>query len=196
MNKKAQRILDATVLLFLRDGVKKVTMDEIAESAKASKVTIYKYFSDKDTLYLEVGKHILSRQAGLLEDVAALPQSLTAKFHAALEVVSAFTDSGKFALCGELAAYNPSVDAELAAYGQVYRNTLYTLIDEGMAAGRMKRELDREMIFRYVDMGVMYYQQNAAYRAKMRGDGAFRERYLLFFVKNIFADGAAVLAGS
>ena len=195
MNKKAKKILDATTLLFLRDGVKKVTMDEIAESAKASKVTIYKYFQDKDTLYLEVGKHILAEYAARLRAVAASRDPLTDKYYAALDSISAFADSGKFALCGELAAYNHAVDTELALYTQAYRGALYALIDEGLAAGRMKAGLDREMIFHYVDMGVLYYQQNAQYRTKMRGDNVFRERFMRFFIGGIFAGGAGVVSG-
>ena len=57
MNKKENKILNTTINLFIRDGIKKVTMDDIAEYAKSSKVTVYKYFVDKDTLYSQ------SRQA-------------------------------------------------------------------------------------------------------------------------------------
>jgi AcrR family transcriptional regulator len=52
MNIKAEKILNTTIKLFIHEGVKKTTMDEIAEKANVSKVTIYKYFIDKDTLYL------------------------------------------------------------------------------------------------------------------------------------------------
>ncbi len=194
MHKKAQKILDTTVRLLLRDGVKKTTMDDIAESASVSKVTVYKYFTDKDTLYLEVGKTILAEHSAQLSAIAALRAPLFAKFGAALECISAFADSGKFALCGELAACNPAVDTELARHRETYRSTLYTLIEEGMAAGRMNPRLTRDMIFLYIDMGVAYYQQNEAYRGKMRGDSAFQKRFMEFFIGNIGADGTASLA--
>ena len=58
MNKKADKILDTTIRLFIRDGIRKITMDDIAENSHVSKVTIYKYFVDKDSLYFEVSKHI------------------------------------------------------------------------------------------------------------------------------------------
>ena len=37
MNKKAKKILNSTIRLFIRDGVKKITMDDIAENSNASK---------------------------------------------------------------------------------------------------------------------------------------------------------------
>ena len=114
MEKKALKILDATTRLFLRDGIKKVTMDEIAESAKASKMTVYKYFSDKDTLYLHVGRQILQAHAAQLAAVAASRATVYQKFGAALDCIASFADGGRFALCGELAAYNPALDAEWA----------------------------------------------------------------------------------
>ena len=193
MNKKAQKILDTTTRLFLRDGVKKVTMDEIAGAAKASKVTVYKYFADKDTLYLHVGRAIAAEYAAQLRAVTASREPLVAKLRAAVDSIAAFSDSGNYALCGELAAYNHAVETELAAYGQACRDTLYTLIDAGLSAGCMKPGLDRDTLYHYIDMGVVYYRQNAEYRAKLNNDPAFQARYMRFFIGNIFADGAAVL---
>ncbi len=193
VHKKAEKILEATTLLFLRVGVKKTTMDEIADAAKASKVTVYKYFADKDTLYLHVGKRMLTDHAAELRAVAASQATVFQKFGAALDSISTFADSGRFALCAELAAYNHTLDAELARYREIYRETLYALIGEGMAAGRMRPHLDRDMIFCYIDMGVVYYQQNEAYRRRMRDDEAFQKRFMHFFIENICAGGEAAL---
>ncbi len=193
MTAKAQKILDTSIRLFLRDGVKKVTMDEIAEAAKASKVTIYKYFTDKDTLYLHAGRHMLEEHMRALAAAAAPGAPLRHRFYAALDAVSAFADDGMFALCRELAEYNHAVDAELAAYRQASQDVLCALITEGIGAGYIRGDLSRDMIYHYIDMGITYYQQNEEYRRKLRTDGDFRSRFMLFFVGNIFVDGAAIL---
>lgn len=195
MNAKERKILDAAIRLFLRDGVKKVTMDEIAEAAKTSKVTIYKYCTDKDTLYLRVGRHILSEHMRTLGGAAAPGAPLRHRFYAALDAVSAFADGGMFALCQELAEYNRAVEGELREYRQASQEVLCALIAEGIADGYIRGDLSRDMIYHYIDMGITYYQQNAEYRQRLRTDGEFRARFMLFFVGNIFVDGAAVLAG-
>jgi TetR/AcrR family transcriptional regulator, mexJK operon transcriptional repressor len=52
--RKRQAILHAARDLFLRNGYAGTSMDEVALMAEASKVTIYKHFSDKHTLFIAV----------------------------------------------------------------------------------------------------------------------------------------------
>jgi len=46
------RILKSAELLFLRLGIKSVTMDDIANELGISKKTIYLHFTDKDQMHL------------------------------------------------------------------------------------------------------------------------------------------------
>jgi AcrR family transcriptional regulator len=48
------RIKNSALELFTKDGADQVSMDEIAERAEVSKVTIYKYFHSKEDLHREV----------------------------------------------------------------------------------------------------------------------------------------------
>ena len=48
---KLERIKQAALELFAAHGADRVSMDEIAEKANVSKVTIYKYFGSKEDLY-------------------------------------------------------------------------------------------------------------------------------------------------
>jgi TetR/AcrR family transcriptional regulator, mexJK operon transcriptional repressor len=51
---KRQAILHAARELFLRKGYAGASMDEVAGTAEVSKVTIYKHFSDKRSLFVAV----------------------------------------------------------------------------------------------------------------------------------------------
>ena len=59
LSNRSQKKVDSIVLhasrLFVQHGYHKVTMESIAQYANVSKVTLYKYFSDKQALY----EHIL-----------------------------------------------------------------------------------------------------------------------------------------
>jgi AcrR family transcriptional regulator len=57
--RKRQAILHAARDLFLRKGYAGTSMDEVAFMAEASKVTIYKHFSDKQTLFIAVVTHAI-----------------------------------------------------------------------------------------------------------------------------------------
>ena len=60
LSKRSQRKVDSIIehasLLFVRHGFHKVTMESIAQYANVSKVTLYKYFRDKQALY----EHIIT----------------------------------------------------------------------------------------------------------------------------------------
>lgn len=51
------KILESAMQLFIKHGIKSITMDEIAESMSISKRTIYEHFKDKNTLVFECLKH-------------------------------------------------------------------------------------------------------------------------------------------
>lgn len=52
--RKRKAILDAGTAIFLRDGYLGASMDEIAHLADVSKQTIYKQFTSKEALFLEI----------------------------------------------------------------------------------------------------------------------------------------------
>jgi AcrR family transcriptional regulator len=79
--RKRQVILDAGRRLFLEKGYTGTSMDEVAAVAAVSKVTVYKHFSDKQTLFVAVvtdaideaksGSVTLVDQLGTSTDVAS-----------------------------------------------------------------------------------------------------------------------------
>jgi TetR/AcrR family transcriptional repressor of mexJK operon len=52
--RKRRAILDAATTLFLRNGYRGTSMDEIAALAAVSKQTVYKHFADKASLFSEI----------------------------------------------------------------------------------------------------------------------------------------------
>jgi AcrR family transcriptional regulator len=193
MNKKAQKILSGAIKLLIQDGIKKVTMDEIAENAKVSKVTIYKYFTDKDTLYLEISRYIFSNYRSQLNNIIASKESIIKKLYTFLDIISNFTNRGELPLCWELSKYNSEIGSEYESYLQTYKSTMLTLIDEGRKNHLIKGDIDSDLIFHYIDMGVVYYQQNLEYRSKMLHDINFQKEFLWFYIQNIFVDGSNIL---
>jgi TetR/AcrR family transcriptional regulator, mexJK operon transcriptional repressor len=52
--RKRRAILEAGTTLFLRNGYRGTSMDEIAATAGVSKQTVYKHFADKESLFSEI----------------------------------------------------------------------------------------------------------------------------------------------
>tara|TARA_B100000508_G_scaffold141097_1_gene147033 strand:+ start:133424 stop:134077 length:654 start_codon:yes stop_codon:yes gene_type:complete len=54
MEKKQLEIIENAAEMFLKHGIKSVTMDDLAKGLGVSKKTIYKYFDDKDDLITKI----------------------------------------------------------------------------------------------------------------------------------------------
>ncbi|HKH16809.1 MAG TPA: TetR/AcrR family transcriptional regulator [Solirubrobacteraceae bacterium] len=52
--RKRRTILEAATTMFLRNGYRGTSMDEIAALAAVSKQTVYKHFADKESLFSEI----------------------------------------------------------------------------------------------------------------------------------------------
>jgi TetR/AcrR family transcriptional repressor of mexJK operon len=52
--RKRRAILEAATTIFLRNGYRGTSMDEIAARAGVSKQTVYKHFADKERLFTEI----------------------------------------------------------------------------------------------------------------------------------------------
>ncbi len=62
-SKRRTGLIDAAEALFLENGIADATMMNIAERAGVSRVTVYRYFSERDHVAYEVAGRMLSRLA-------------------------------------------------------------------------------------------------------------------------------------
>jgi len=60
-------ILDAAEKLFLQNGLEKTTMLEIAGQAGITKVTLYRYFANRDEIALAIHVRMLNKISSLIE---------------------------------------------------------------------------------------------------------------------------------
>ncbi|MFE6840499.1 TetR/AcrR family transcriptional regulator, partial [Streptomyces sp. NPDC057705] len=66
-----ERILDAAEELFLREGVRAVGVQAIAEQAKTTKMALYRHFATKDALIEEWLRIVAAGYATAFDQVAA-----------------------------------------------------------------------------------------------------------------------------
>ncbi|MQA95413.1 MAG: TetR family transcriptional regulator [Streptosporangiales bacterium] len=69
---KRQQITEAALSLFLRNGYGKTSMDQIAADAGVSKQTVYKQFSDKETLFQEIARGVTANSDHILGELATV----------------------------------------------------------------------------------------------------------------------------
>jgi TetR/AcrR family transcriptional repressor of mexJK operon len=69
--RKRRAILEAGREVFMRGGYEGTSMDEVAAVAKVSKQTVYKHFSDKQTLFAEIVNNDMEGRADELAQALA-----------------------------------------------------------------------------------------------------------------------------
>lgn len=186
MNAKQEKILITTIKLFIQYGIKKTTMDDIAHTANVSKVTIYKYFGDKDSLYLAVGTSIFEHYLFLLKEQVNQEEPLDKKLIRVMDTLTDFVASDKLTLCKNLSGFNDALENEYYNFNTEYKHLITKLIDEGKQIGTIKQGISSDIAFYYIDMGVSYFQNNIDYRQKMLNEPAFQNEFMDFILSNIF----------
>jgi TetR/AcrR family transcriptional regulator, cholesterol catabolism regulator len=65
-----EKILEGTEVLFMKYGIRSVTMDDIARHLAVSKKTLYQHFADKDDLVYKMSEMYLVRSLNQYEEIA------------------------------------------------------------------------------------------------------------------------------
>jgi len=143
------RILNHATTLFLRNGIKSVSMDDIAASMAMSKKTLYKWFENKDQIVLATMEQHLSRVQGECGSLGSNASSAVEE----MMRITAWADQ-------QFSGIHPGIFFDLQKYYPaawqlflVHKNTF--ILDQitknlrrGMAEGLYRSDLDVEVLSR------------------------------------------------
>lgn len=76
---KFNKLVETAKTLFYRHGVKRVTVEEICEKANVSKVTFYKYFSNKDAIVRHIRDELMEAGFSKYDEIVAMDISFPEK---------------------------------------------------------------------------------------------------------------------
>lgn len=145
----AERILNAAEGLFLKYGIKSITMDDIARKIAISKKTIYQFYQDKDSLIEAVMQRHLQKQG---EDLTAISRKAVDPVDETLKISEYIKKS--------LESINPSILFDIEKYHpksfrmfQKHQDTkVHAMLLENMQQGRdmglYRADINMEMLAR------------------------------------------------
>jgi AcrR family transcriptional regulator len=142
---KEQRILDAAKVLFTRYGLKKTSIEEIAQYAGLGKGTIYLYFKSKDDIFLNICGQIRSTLMLEMEEnlrPLTLPQE---KLRMLIYTRLRFFDrlAKEFGLTDQPVIereYNPALENVKMDVSRVQISLIRDIIEEGKQRGDFQTE--------------------------------------------------------
>ncbi|MDR9452013.1 MAG: TetR/AcrR family transcriptional regulator [Acidimicrobiia bacterium] len=139
------RILRAGLDLFLQQGIRKTSIDDVADRAGVTRVTVYRHFADRQQL---IGEAFLQVNAAFgrireaLEEESDLDSFLT-RMAAELSTVPLGFMSGM----AELETLHPEIHADLRkGRRQLLRAIFDELYGRAKREGRLRPGLDQEVV--------------------------------------------------
>jgi AcrR family transcriptional regulator len=151
-----RKVLDAALALVAERGVEGASMDAIAELSGVSKATVYKHWSDKEALLLEMladlhGLHIFPRfdSGDTRADMAAVlayrpPERTETRERITPHLIAYSTRNAAFGIAWRKLVMQPPLQA------------LKRLIEQGMHRGELRASLDIELSLSLL-LGPMIY---------------------------------------
>ncbi|MBX3241152.1 MAG: TetR/AcrR family transcriptional regulator [Chitinophagaceae bacterium] len=145
--------------LFLKYGIRSISMDEIASQLGISKKTIYQYYADKDDLVMTVIDAMLADNEGECFNTHKLSENPVHEIFVALNMMQDLLKVMNPTIVYDLQKYHPAAYKKLSDHQNKF---LYRLIVENLEEGKKQQlyrpEMDIDMIarFRLVSVFMMF----------------------------------------
>ena len=150
---KKENIRQAALELFKLHGFEKVSINDIAQKARVSHVTIYNYFGNKEELVREVIKSLLLDMLGKYRAIVrggeTFPEKLETIVFDKTEVASQYQGE----LLQSAARNDPVIQQFIESLWQKEINQLtLDFIEDGQKLGHINHELSHEAILAYFEI--------------------------------------------
>jgi len=148
--RKRRAILDAATRLFLRDGYRNTSMDQVAADAAVSKQTVYKQFADKEQLFREIVLGVTGNSEAIVTDLTAALRAGGATTRE--QLASALTHSARRYIDGVLQPHVLSLRRLIIAEADRFPDLAHTYYEQAPARGIA---VIAEALRSYADRGLL-----------------------------------------
>jgi AcrR family transcriptional regulator len=141
-------ILDTTAALVAENGLRAVTMSQVAEETGIGRATLYKYFSDVEAILLAWHERQISAHLDYLADVREQAGSPGERLEAVLEAYALISHESHGQNNAELAAFLHRND-QIAGAARRLRTMIRDLLAEGAASGDLRDDVAPDELASY-----------------------------------------------
>jgi hypothetical protein len=144
------RILFKSRELMHRQGIKHVTMDDIASELGISKKTIYQFYKDKDSLVMAVVNFELEEQALKCQKTQDIAENAVHEMFMILEDIQQVFKNMNPMTMNELAKYYPDAYMRIQNHKDEFMHQIIkTNLIKGIEQGVYRKEIDPEILSIY-----------------------------------------------
>jgi AcrR family transcriptional regulator len=143
-----QAILETAAALVAEHGLRSVTMSQIAEDTGIGRATLYKYFSDVESILLAWHERQITAHLDYLAEVRDQAAGPGERLGAVLEAYALISHESHGHHNRELAAFLHR-DEQVARAEQQLRNMIRDLVTEGAASGDLRDDVAPDELANY-----------------------------------------------
>ncbi|PJJ84857.1 TetR/AcrR family transcriptional regulator [Mucilaginibacter auburnensis] len=143
------RILQGGEELFLKAGIKSVTMDDIARQVGMSKKTIYQFFKDKNELVIALVRKKLEEDEFMIKDIIAKSTNVIEEMINMMKCSEEVFSRINPIVIHDMQKYHPGAwDVFQNFKADVIIHTLEELLSKGVKQGYIRPDIDVKIIAR------------------------------------------------
>jgi TetR/AcrR family transcriptional regulator, cholesterol catabolism regulator len=153
MSNVPTHILQRSEAMFMRYGIKSVTMDDLARELGMSKKTLYQYFETKEELIDQIiEQHIVKEQCMIEEVHAKSMNAIDEMIHVAQHVLNELRQVAPTATYDLQKYYRASFDKLQARFQVQIFNTIKENLERGIKEGLYRKTINTDIIARFYNM--------------------------------------------
>ena len=147
--RKEIELIGSVAQLFMRLGIRSLTMDEIARQLGVSKKTLYKYASDKKELVTKAVRLAIDEEECVLSEMHKAEGSAIDKIFAINTMISEKLQSIQPAVIFDMQKYYPEAWAIMEEHKCVFiHNQVKENLEEGIKEGLYRKNMNPELVTR------------------------------------------------
>ncbi len=141
------RILKGAEELFMRYGIRSVSMDDIARHLGMSKKTLYQHLPDKDELVLDVARLNFERNVQMAEDACRAAKNIIEALVTLSSCIRTCLEFINPAVLFDLQKFHPQAWQAFQDFKRGYlRNSIIRLLEQGIEQGYIREDIDPEVM--------------------------------------------------
>lgn len=181
-----EKILKKAADLFLNQGVKNVTMDEIARELGMSKKTIYAYFETKTHLVEATSLYIFDGIASGIQEIKKEKKNPIEELFSIRNFILLSLKEEKSSPEFQLKKYYPKIFAKLRAKQKsLVESSILENIRRGMSEGMYRKGLNEDFIARMYFNGMTGIKDRVIFPENMFGPEELTELFLEYHLRSI-----------
>ncbi len=144
---QTERILSGTEELFLKSGIKSVTMDDIARHLGMSKKTVYQFFKDKNELVVALVKRKIRDDEEQMSEIISKSSNVIDEMINMMKCSEEIFSRINPIIIHDLQKYHPGAWKEFQNFKSgVVVHTLQELLTKGIKQGYIRPDIDVKVI--------------------------------------------------